>query len=539
MAENTEEKIEEKIDETIEEKKEEIKEEVKEEKKEVVKETSKDKPQKGFKNELGPKPKKKKKQAGLHSSIPMMTCGPILLFGVLAMILAGVRFSGIMYEKVEGELKEIASSVLLTYDIRYPGEYELVSDGNVAAFYKGEKEITGDNLIIDRYKQETGAEISIFYLDTRVLTTLSGENGESLVGTGANAVVKQAVLEGKESRFYKKVNIYGTDYYVYYEPIKEVSGDVVGMIAIAKTCKEIDRLVTRAISPMIGFLAAFTLLVAFVSFSYTKKLADDIESIQRSLYKITKGDLGGEVEYKVLKRNDEIGDIGKSIRSMQNSLHILVEKDALTELYNRRLANKRLEKAIREEREFGTNYCVALCDIDFFKKVNDTYGHDMGDVVLKEVAKVLRTNMVGNGVASRWGGEEFLLIFTDMNLKTAYSVTQKILNDVRALEIENRSDMTEEELFGEFLAGKKTGEIEIIEDDGSETEQYLQVDDAFIPFIKVTMSIGLVRGGLGRTQDEVVKMADDNLYTGKENGRNQIVCEAIPQEKEDEDEEDI
>ena len=173
------------------------------------------------------------------------------------------------------------------------------------------------------------------------------------------------------------------------------------------------------------------------------------------------------------------------------------------------------------------------------KKVNDTYGHDMGDAVLKEVAKVLRTNMVGNGVASRWGGEEFLLIFTDMNLKTAYSVTQKILNDVRALEIENRTDMTEEELFGEFLAGKKTGEIEIIEDDGSDTEQYLQVDDAFIPFIKVTMSIGLVRGGLGRTQDEVVKMADDNLYTGKENGRNQIVCEAIPAEKDDDDEEDI
>ena len=321
-----------------------------------------DKSKKTFKNELGAKPKKKKKGSGLHSAIPMMTCGPIFLFGILAMILAGVRFSGIMYEKVEGELKEIASSVLVTYDIRFPGEYELVSDGNVAAFYKGEKEITGDNLIIDRYKKETGAEISIFYLDTRVLTTLSGENGESLIGTGANAVVKQAVLEGKESRFYKKVNIYGTDYYVYYEPIKEASGDVVGMIAIAKTCKEIDRLVAKAITPMIGFIAAFMLVMAFISFGYTRRLADAIDSIELSLLRITKGDLGGEVDYKVLKRNDEIADIGRSIRSMQNSLHILVEKDALTELYNRRLANKRLEKAIREEREFGTNYCVALCD---------------------------------------------------------------------------------------------------------------------------------------------------------------------------------
>ena len=100
--------------------------------------------------------------------------------------------------------------------------------------------------------------------------------------------------------------------------------------------------------------------------------------------------------------------------------------------------------------------------------------------------------------------------------------------------------MTEEELFGEFLAGKKTGEIEVIEDDGSETEQYLQVDDAFIPFIKVTMTIGLVRGGLGRTQDEVVRMADENLYIGKEGGRNRVVVEEVPEEKdEDEDEEDF
>ena len=106
-----------------------------------------------------------------------------------------------------------------------------------------------------------------------------------------------------------------------------------------------------------------------------------------------------------------------------------------------------------------------------------------------------------------------------------------------------RNLLDEHLLIGRLVSKERrfiqTGEIEIIEDDGSDTEQYLQVDDAFIPFIKVTMSIGLVRGGLGRTQDEVVKMADDNLYTGKENGRNQIVCEAIPAEKEDEDEEDI
>ncbi len=97
--------------------------------------------------------------------------------------------------------------------------------------------------------------------------------------------------------------------------------------------------------------------------------------------------------------------------------------------------------------------------------------------------------------------------------------------------------MSEEELFGEFLAGK-TGEIEIIEDDGSVTEQYITVDDAYIPFIKVTMTIGLVSGGMGRTQDEVVKLADEKLYFGKENGRNRIVMEEIEEEDDEDDYED-
>ena len=159
----------------------------------------------------------------------------------------------------------------------------------------------------------------------------------------------------------------------------------------------------------------------------------------------------------------------------------------------------------------------------------------MGDVVLKEVAKVLRTQMVGNGFAARWGGEEFLLVFTNMSIKAAYLVLQKTLEEIRGLQIENKKDMNEEELFGEFIAGK-TGEIEIIEDDGCETEQYLTVDDAYIPFIKVTMTMGLAAGGMGRTQDEVIKIADEKLYFGKENGRNRIIVEDIEEDEEDEEE---
>ena len=160
----------------------------------------------------------------------------------------------------------------------------------------------------------------------------------------------------------------------------------------------------------------------------------------------------------------------------------------------------------------------------FFKKVNDTYGHEMGDVVLKEVSKVLRTYMVGKGFAARWGGEEFLLVFNNIGVKAAYLVLQKILDEIRGLQIDRNQNSSEEELFGE-----------IIEDDGSDTEQYLSVDDAYIPYIKVTMTMGLASGGLGRTQDEVIRIADEKLYFGKENGRNRIIVEEIEEKDEDDD----
>ena len=88
---------------------------------------------------MGKEEKKKKKKGGLNYTIPAMSMGPLLLFGILAMIFCGFRFTHVMYEKVEGELKEIASSVLMSYDMLYPGEYTLIKKGNIVAYFKNIK----------------------------------------------------------------------------------------------------------------------------------------------------------------------------------------------------------------------------------------------------------------------------------------------------------------------------------------------------------------------------------------------------------------
>lgn len=491
---------------------------------------------------------KNDKKGGLNVTIPAMTCGPLLLFGILAMIFCSVRFTSAMYEKVEEELKEIASGVLINYDLLYPGDYALVKRGNVVAYFKGENEITGNNDIVDYFKDKTGAEVSVFYRDTRMITTLSDEKGERLVGSGANTVIQQAVVEGKESRFYKQVNIYGIDYYAYYEPILTDSGGCVGMIAVAKGCDEIDALVVKSILPMIVIIAIAMVVAAAVSYAYASNLAGAIGKVDDALSKVTKGDLSQEVDYRLLKRNDELSDIGKSIQKMQKSLHILVEKDALTELYNRRLASKRLAKIVKDSKNYGVEFCVALGDIDFFKKVNDTYSHEMGDVVLKEVAKTLKNGMIGKGFVSRWGGEEFLIVFEGMNLEKSKACMESLLDDIRALRIENRFDKTEKEMFGEFVGNpeadekspaeekdaKETFEAKepkVLKEDKKEYDRYAPVNRAEASqIIKITMTFGLVKGGDDRDKDTLVHMADENLYYGKEHGRNQLVTEEIVSE---------
>ncbi len=359
----------------------------------------------------------------------------------------------------------------------------LEKDGNVASFVKGDYELTGDFSIIDKFAETTDSEISIFYKDTRMITTLKDQSGARLVGSGANPIVIKDVVDNKTSKFYNKVNIEDKEYFAYYRPIITSQGACVGMIAIAKDSKDVNALVTKSTAPITFMMVVIMCLAFLASYIYSSRLGKAISKLQKSLAKIAKGELQSEVDYGIKKRNDEIADIADSISIMQNSLHTLVEKDALTNLYNRRLAIKKLEKDIKEAKKSGTKFCVALGDIDFFKKVNDTYGHDVGDDVLKEVARVMRKGIAGNGFVARWGGEEFLLVFEDRDLDKSYDILSGILDEIREL----------------------------------------KVDDVK----KITMSFGLVPGDEEMTVNRVVKQADDNLYFGKENGRNQIVCNKI------------
>ena len=154
--------------------------------------------------------------------------------------------------------------------------------------------------------------------------------------------------------------------------------------------------------------------------------------------------------------------------------------DTLTGLANRRSANEFIESLIKKNDEKG--FCVCMCDIDFFKKVNDSYGHDIGDKVLAGVAQALVENVSDDCLVSRWGGEEFLIIFPSMNGDEAKVILDTIRSRIK----------------------------KIVFDTGSKT-------------FSITITYGLAEYGFNGDAEAVVKEADDKLYIGKKNGRDQIV----------------
>lgn len=417
----------------------------------------------------------------LQKAVLIRTVVPIMLMGVIIALFASSRYEKMMYEQMKPMLSTAASSVMTVYDELYEGDYVLVGDGQFS-LYKGEQELTGDFAIIDRIAAEAGVEITLFYKDARILTTLKDAEGRRYVATGVNSAIYHAIEKELDVCYYN-VEIDGVGYYACYVPIMHSDGSLVGMVGVARKTEQISETVLKTLEPVWLIILCCAALAGFISVNYTKELVDGIQQIRDFLQCMTRGELNHLMNSRILKREDEIGDAGRSVVAMQKAVRILVERDPLTTLYNRRYGTAKLKKIQRQAKRCGLKYAVAMGDIDYFKKVNDTFGHETGDSVLVRVAEQLKRAVVGKGFACRWGGEEFLIVLDGLDRKEALETLTQMLQNIRSIAIPCQ---------------------------GQE--------------IRVTMTMGFVDGSLSDDHEELIRMADDRLYYGKEHGRNRIVA---------------
>ncbi len=188
-----------------------------------------------------------------------------------------------------------------------------------------------------------------------------------------------------------------------------------------------------------------------------------------------------ELEEKTALLEDMIKELAKSriaIETKNKELTFLATRDPMTNCFNRRALYEYLEGDVTGSLKPDTEYACIMADIDHFKRVNDTYGHGVGDDVIKMMAASIKEVVRENDMVARMGGEEFCIILPSTSLEVAHTIAERC----------------REKIWSKITGG-----------------------------VKVTASFGVTSSTLGaKNYDQVIHQADEALYSSKENGRNKV-----------------
>ncbi|HKI55463.1 MAG TPA: GGDEF domain-containing protein [Anaerolineales bacterium] len=188
-----------------------------------------------------------------------------------------------------------------------------------------------------------------------------------------------------------------------------------------------------------------------------------------------------DIEHQKLKRSLEIKEI--EIKAILAQAHEIANTDVLTFLPNRRKIIVDLQEEVIRSNRYGASLSISLLDLDHFKNINDTYGHTTGDEALRSVSARLREQIRNPDTIGRYGGEEFLIVLPNSEIKAAGEQAERLCQTVRSLQIEAN-------------------------------------DHSF----KVTISIGVAQYRIGQENwEQFLHRADEALYQAKDMGRDQWV----------------
>ena len=298
---------------------------------------------------------------------------------------------------------------------------------------------------VDRYKEITGSEIAIFRGDECVATTLLNEDGSRALGMIVSEEVRRTVLYYGEIYLGEQIilNNYMLTKYI---PVFDFEDNAVGILFAGRFLSErydmAQTFIQRGVFITAAVLAIGTLPILFVSVRVTNPIAKKINQIYF---------------------------------------------DPLTGIYNRRYFDETLKENIESLSRSDLPLSLAMIDIDFFKKYNDTYGHGQGDECLKAVAEALKKAVAREGdFVARYGGEEFIVVLPKTGEIGANLVIRRLMENIHNCNIpHSASDISD----------------------------------------RITVSIGVATGLAKNIKSgaDLVKYADELLYKSKQNGRNQYI----------------
>ena len=166
----------------------------------------------------------------------------------------------------------------------------------------------------------------------------------------------------------------------------------------------------------------------------------------------------------------------KQLEAINKKLELISETDELTGLFNRRRISDEMEKLIAISERYNSIFSIAMIDIDHFKKINDTYGHNTGDEILRELAGLIKSKLRTSDLVGRWGGEEFILILPNTTPEDSGILLSRLQKDING--------------------------------------------HSFYNGVQIAFSAGICGYISGTSLNQLIDCADRALYNAKENGRN-------------------
>ncbi len=354
---------------------------------------------------------------------------------------------------------------------------------------------------VDWLKAMTGLEVSIFLGADCVMTTImKGERRQTREQSLAPEIAA-AVLQDGQSRV-ASVLIEGVHYKAAYWPVRDLDGNIVGCWFLGDSLEDLMAAWNQSVYDIITAVFALLVLLTIIFVPVSIKISAPIRKISRYIQEVSNNKL--DARLNIYGAND-IGELAAKLRNMvailrtrNDKMRELSYRDALTGLWNRRyfmiVAKQEISLALRYEQKI----CLGMADIDFFKQVNDSYGHSAGDMVLKHVADLFGANLRASDTVARYGGEEFCFLLPHTSLQEGRVAMEKLrrLCEASALTLRPSEAVKVTVSFGVAALSQ------------DEAEQYHSAEKELALLIE---------------------RADRALYRSKREGRNRVTMDAEPE----------
>lgn len=303
--------------------------------------------------------KERKIKFSIKAKLLLIALLPSIILSATLTYLAATNIQAGMQDEALKGLRGIALSLQQIYDTADSGEYAVDEAGTVV---KGALAISGNYEVVDALKASTQYDVTVFYGDTRVTTSLTNsETGERLVGTQASDIVIQTVLQGGQEYSDTNVNINGNPYYGYYVPIVQ-NGSVIGMAFAGIPSEEADAFIVEKTSTIVGVSVIVLVAMVIIGLIFALKLSSAISHAEAVIGEVGKGNLNVEVKEKDKKRGDEVGAMARELEALVAKLVEVIGgvKDSSKVLYT---SGSSLEEMAKQSSETTNEINRAVEDV--------------------------------------------------------------------------------------------------------------------------------------------------------------------------------